>query len=247
MPVLAEIEYDESKYNSVVETNPPRPLVVGDRMNVPGRPTTPELSRGHRNGTIVSFTNYHTVAIDDPKVTLPYYVRTQHTSIRNSNRTKRDRTENEQLNESKSGAIKTQLSEAIKWVRAKLKLINSLLKTIDNFFKMLALVVMKINQLIAFIKALPVTIVLLMAKILAKLISAGKSAASASLSKVGGSGSNKSSGSEFGGLLKETKRTLTSAASVASSALLLGTSVAVLASTFSGSAPSSKKKAKKIL
>jgi hypothetical protein len=247
MPVLAEIEYDESKYNSVVETNPPRPLVVGDRLDVPGRPTTPELARGHRNGTIVSFTNYHTVAIDDPKVTLPYYVRTQHTSVRNSNRSKRDRTENEQLNESRSGAIKTQLSEAIKWVRSKLTLINRLLKSIDNFFKMLATVVMKINQLIAWIKALPVTIVLLMAKILAKLIAAGKAAASASTSRAGSSGSNKSSGSEFGALLKETKRTLTGAASVAKSALLLGTSVALLASTFSGSGPTSKKKAKKIL
>jgi len=247
MPVLAEIEYDESKYNSVVETNPPKPLWVGDRLDVPGRPTTPELSRGHRNGTVVSFTNYHTMSIDDPKVTLPQYVRTQHTAVRNTVRTKRDSTESKQLNESKSGAINTQLSEAIKWVRAKLKLINKLLKTIDNFFKMLATVAMKINQIIAFIKALPVTIVLLMAKILAKLISAGKAAASASVSKIGGSGSNKSSGSELGGLLKQTKQTLTSAASVASSALLLGTSVALLASTFSGSGPTSKKKAKKIL
>ena len=232
MPVLAEIEYDESKYNSVVETNPPKPLWVGDRLDVPGRPTTAELSRGHRNGTVLSFTNYHTMAIDDPKVTLPQYVRTQHTSVRNTVRTKRDSTESKQLNESKSGAINTQLSEAIKWVRAKLKLINKLLKTIDNFFKMLATVAMKINQIIAFIKALPVTIVLLMAKILAK---------------ISGSGSNKSSGSELGGLLKQTKQTLTSAASVASSALLLGTSVALLASTFSGSGPTSKKKAKKIL
>ncbi len=112
---------------------------------------------------------------------------------------------------------------------------------------MLATVVMKINQLIAWIKALPVMIVLLMAKVLARLIAAGKSAAAAAIGKVGGSGSNKSSGSEFGGLLRETKRTLTGAASVAKSALLLGTSVALLASTFSGSAPSSKKKAKKIL
>jgi hypothetical protein len=79
------------------------------------------------------------------------------------------------------------------------------------------------------------------------LISAGQAASSASTSKVGGRGSNKSSGSEFGALLKQTKQTLTGAASVASSALLLGTSVALLASTFSGSGPTSKKKAKKIL
>ena len=245
MAVLAEITYDETQYNSVKEVDPPRPLFVADRLDIPGKPTTPDISRGHRDGTVIAFSNYNVVAIDDPKQTVPYYINNQHTAVRNQVRTRRDVRENKMKAEAESGCITTQLSEAIKWVTAKLKLINRMMKTIDNFFKMIAKVVMKLNQIIAWIKALPVALVLLMAKILAKLIGAAKAAASAAFSKLGGA-KGSGPGTEFGALLKETKTTLMGAASVAKSALLLGTSVALLATTFSGTAPSSKKRAKKI-
>ena len=104
---------------------------------------------------------------------------------------------------------------------------------------------MRLNQIIAYIKALPVALVLLMAKILVKLIGAAKSAASAAFSRLGGAAGS-GPGTEFGSLLKETKTTLMGAASIAKSALLLGTSVALLSTTFSGTVPTSKNRAKKI-
>lgn len=249
MTVLAQIEYDPTQYNSVKEVDPPRPLFVADRLDIPGKPTTPDISRGHKDGTVIAFSNYNVVAIDDPKQTIPYYIDNQHTSIRNQVRSKRDVSENKMKAEAESGCISTQLSEAIKWITAKLKLINKMLKTIDNFFKMTAKVVMKLNQISAYIKALPVTLVLLMAKILVKIIGAAKAAASAAFSKISGAvGGSKGSGpgTEFGALLKETKNTLAGAASIAKSALLLGTSVALLASRYSGTIPIVKKIAKKI-
>jgi hypothetical protein len=245
MTVLAEIQYDESQYNSVKEVDPPRPLFVADRLDIPGKPTTPDISRGHKDGTVIAFSNYNVVAIDDPKQTVPYYINNQHTAVRNQVRTRRDVRENKMKTEAESGVITTQISEAVKWITAKLKLINRMMKTIDNFFKMIAKVVMKLNQIIAWIKALPVALVLLMAKILVKLIGAAKAAASAAFSKLGGA-KGSGPGTEFGALLKETKTTLMGAASVAKSALLLGTSVALLATTFSGTGPTSKKRSKKI-
>jgi hypothetical protein len=237
MTQLTEQYYDDGSFQGNKEANPPKPLFVGDRLGVPGQPTTHPMSRGYIDKGGMSYTNFSVFHICDPKSTLAYDFAYINGLIRTAMQEVRAAIESAMQGEDSESSLGTQLREAIKWITGKLKLLNRILKTIDNTIKAANRLVGELNKLIAWIKALPAAIALALAKCLKLLENALEGALSAA---IGGLTSGGGPNLGIGELLRTAKQTIGTAASIGKDAALLNSNVNLLKAQFSGKAPTPK-------